>query len=100
MTKTQFTEIFLKERDRMMESIENSYGPEDHFFIKTSKKIDNCSSDELKIVLAAIEDDDSLEDVYNKANGELNDDEMVLLIDILLVLNVSHHIKLNLEKGE
>ena len=99
MTKEKFVEIFLKERDRMMESIENSDGPEGDFFVETANKIDN-GSDELRIVLALIEDDDSLEAVYKKANGELNDDEMVLLIDILLVLNVSNRIKLSLEKGE
>ena len=99
MTKEKFVEIFLKERDRMMESIENSDGPEGDFFVETANKIDN-GSDELRIVLALIEDDDSLNDVYNKANGELNDDETVLLIDILLVLNVSNRIKLSLEKGE
>ena len=99
MTKEKFVEIFLKERDRMMESIENSDGPEGDFFVETANKIDS-GSDELRIVLASIEDDDSLNDVYNKANGELNDDEMILLIDILLVLNISNRIKLSLEKGE
>ena len=99
MTKTQFVEIFLKERDRMMDSLENSDGPKGDFFVETANKIDNASY-ELSIVLAAIEDNDSLEDVYNKANGELNDDEMILLIDILIVLNVSNRIKLSLEKGE
>ena len=71
LSKTQFVEIFLKERDRMMESIENSDGPEGDFFVETANKIDN-GSDELSIVLASIEDNDSLEAVYNKANGELN----------------------------
>ena len=99
MTKEKFVEIFLKEKDKMMESLENSDGPKGDFFVETANKIDN-GSDELSIVLASIEDDDSLNDVYNKANGELNDDEMVLLIDILLVLNISNRIKLSLEKGE